>query len=155
MLGSIWEGTSNIVALDVHRAIRRDAALAAYTQHLRTLLDSTPLHAGARTVFERTLRRVAETAEALAASGGDGEAAARQVASALYHLFTATAMAWEAGRIGSRRRMHLAQWVLRQRVLPRDPLVVEGEAPWLAALLDEADDSGRGDVADVDLLGGA
>ena len=153
MLGSIWEGTSNIVALDVLRAIRRDAALDAYTRHLRTLLDGAPLHPRARAVFDRTLQRVGEGAAALAGSGGDGEAAARQAASALYHLFTATAMAWEAGRIGSARRMHLAQWVLRQRVLPRDPLAVEGEAPWLPGLLDEADDSGRGGVEAVDLFG--
>jgi len=43
--------------------------------------------------------------------------------------------------------------VLRQRVLPRDPLAVEGEAPWLPGLLDEADDSGRGGVEAVDLFG--
>ncbi len=152
MLGSIWEGTSNIVALDVWRAIRRDAALGAFTQHLLTLLAATPLHDHARRVFDGALQRVVEAAGALALRGAAGESAARQVASALYHLFTATAMAWEAGRIGSPRRMHLAQLVLRHRVLPRDPLALEDEPASFTALLDETDDSGRGGVEAVNLL---
>ena len=155
MLGSIWEGTSNIVALDVQRAIRRNAALPAVAQHLRTLLGATPLHAQARDVFDATLQRVLATAETVAGQGAAGEAAARQVASALYHLFTAVAMAWEAGRVGSARRMHLAQLVLRERLLPCDPLRIADEPVWLRALIDEADDGGRGGVEAVDLLGGA
>ncbi len=152
MLGSIWEGTSNIVSLDVLRAIRRDAALPAFTRHLNGLLADTPLHPVARRAFDATLQRVTDTSEALTGRGAAGECAARQVASALYHLFTATAMAWEAGRIGSPRRMHLAQLVLRHRVLPQDPLAVEDEPARLPALLDEADDSGRGGVEAVNLL---
>ncbi len=41
-------------------------------------------------------------------------------------------MAWEAGRIGSVRRMRLAQLVLRHRVLPQDPLSGQAEPEWLA-----------------------
>jgi hypothetical protein len=44
-------------------------------------------------------------------------------------------MAWEAGRIHSAHRMHLAQWVLRQRLQPQDPLALHGEPEWLPALL--------------------
>ncbi|MGL6109646.1 MAG: acyl-CoA dehydrogenase family protein, partial [Rubrivivax sp.] len=138
MLGSIWEGTSNIVALDVLRAIRRDDALSALSTHLHALLAETPLHPQARPVFERTLQRVAESSAAVVGSGERGEMQARQVASALYHSTTAVAMAWEAGRTGSARRMHLAQCVLRQRVLPQDPLAIEDEPGWLSAVLDEA-----------------
>ena len=141
-LGSIWEGTSNIVALDVLRAIRREHALAALRPHLQGLLAETPLHAQVRPVFEAALARVLQQAQAAADSGARGEVQARQVASALYHLTTATAMAWEAGRIGSARRMGLAQWVLRQRLLPRDPLDFDDEPEGLAALLD--DDAGKG-----------
>ncbi len=151
-LGSIWEGTSNIVALDVLRAIRRDAALGAFAQHVRMRLDDTPLHPGARTVFKRAMQRVLDNAAAVAARGAQGEALARQVGSSLYHLYTAVAMAWEAVRIGSARRMHLAQLVLRHRLLPQDPLTVEDESPWLPALLDEADDSGRGGVDSINLF---
>ena len=135
-LGSIWEGTSNIVALDVLRAIRRDNALAALADHLHGLLDTTPLHPAARAVFVRLQGQVLALAERTAEARGSSDASARQVASALYHLTTATAMAWEAGQTGSARRMRLAQWVLRQRLLPQDPLALDGEPAWLAALLE-------------------
>src|SRR5207237_5340520 len=42
-LGSIWEGTSNIVALDVLRAIRREGALPVLEAHLAGLLQATPM----------------------------------------------------------------------------------------------------------------
>ncbi|HEX7749683.1 MAG TPA: acyl-CoA dehydrogenase family protein, partial [Bordetella sp.] len=38
-LGSIWEGTSNIVALDVLRAIRKEGSLPAIKHHIGALLD--------------------------------------------------------------------------------------------------------------------
>ena len=135
-LGSIWEGTSNIVALDVLRAIQRDNALTALRDHLRGLIDTTPLHPQARAVFVRLQDQVLALAERTAEARGASDASARQVASALYHLTTATAMAWEAGQTGSARRMRLAQWVLRQRLLPQDPLALAGEPAWLPALLE-------------------
>ena len=134
-LGSIWEGTSSIVALDVIRAIRREAALPVLVAHLTGLLADTPLHPAARVIFETTLARTAERAAQVAAGGAATAHAARQVASALYHVTTAVAMAWEAGRMGCTRRMRLAQWVLRARVLPQDPLALDGEPAWLADLL--------------------
>jgi acyl-CoA dehydrogenase len=150
-LGSIWEGTSNIVALDVLRAIRREGSLPALQAHLQGLLAATPLHPEARTVFDRTTVRVLLRAKRASEAGGSGDAVARQVASALYHLTTATAMAWEAGCVGSSRRMRLAQLVLRQRVLPQDPLAVdEAEPAWLPDLLDPAADDSN--VAAVQLL---
>ena len=140
-LGSIWEGTSNIVALDVLRAVRREAALPALVAHWQSLLADTPLHAEARAVFERTMARCAERA-AQAAESPAGDAVARQVASALYHVTTAASMAWEAGRLGSARRMRLAQLVLRERVLPRDPPAgLDAEPAWLPGLLDATQDA--------------
>jgi hypothetical protein len=60
-------------------------------------------------------------------------------------------MAWESGGMRSARRMRLAQLVLRQRLLPQDPLGGDDAEPaWLPALLDpDADD---GDVAGVNLF---
>jgi acyl-CoA dehydrogenase len=135
-LGSIWEGTSNIVALDVLRAIQRDQALPALAAHLRGLRDATPLQPTARAVFARLQDQVLALAERTAEARGGSDASARQVASALYHLSTATAMAWEAGQTGSARRMRMAQWVLRQRLLPQDPLALADEPDWLPALLE-------------------
>ena len=150
-LGSIWEGTSNIVALDVLRAIRREGSLPALDKHLRGLLAETPLHPGARQVYEDTLSRTLARAAAVAEAGASGETLARQVGSSLYHLTTSMAMAWEAGGMPSARRMRLAQLVLRQRVLPQDPLGGEDIEPaWMPALLDATRDDA--DVAGVNLF---
>ena len=150
-LGSIWEGTSNIVALDVLRAIRREGSLGALETHLRGLLAATPLHRTARAVFDDTLARTLQRAARVAEAGEHGDVLARQVGSSLYHLTTAVAMAWEAGGLQSARRMRLAQLVLRQRVLPQDPLGGdEVEPAWMVSLLDAAiDDPG---VAGVNLF---
>jgi hypothetical protein len=57
-LGSIWEGTSNIVALDVLRAIRRDGALPALRAHVADLLaQGAPAPAGLRETQARALER--------------------------------------------------------------------------------------------------
>jgi acyl-CoA dehydrogenase len=150
-LGSIWEGTSNIVALDVLRAMRREGSLAALDQHLRGLLAGTSMHADARQVFAGTWSRAVARAAAAAEAGASGDALARQVGSSLYHLTTAVAMAWEAGGMKSARRMHLAQLVLRQRVLPQDPLGGDPIEPaWMPALLDPAQDDPE--VAEVNLF---
>ena len=150
-LGSIWEGTSNIVALDVLRAIRREGSLPVLQQHLHGLLAAAPLHARARRTFDDALSRTLARAAAAAQAGAAGETLARQVGSALYHLSSAAAMAWEAGGMGSARRMRLAQLVLRQRVLPQDPLGGDDTEPgWLPALLDPELDEGA--VAAVNLF---
>ena len=135
-LGSIWEGTSNIVALDVLRAIRREGALPVLDAHLRGLRDRTPLHPAARARFDAVHGRVLARAASVAEGGQD--ASARQVGSALYHLTTSTAMAWEAGQTGSARRMRLAQAVLSQRLMPADPLAEQAEPDWLAGVLEPA-----------------
>ena len=112
-LGSIWEGTSNVVALDVMRAARRDGGLDALTAHVRGLavagLDVAP-----------AMGRAAALAGAAMAPGGIH--LTRQAASALYHVASAAAMAWEAAQLDDPARLAMAGMVLRHRVLPRDPL---------------------------------
>lgn len=152
-LGSIWEGTSNIVALDVVRAIRREGALPVLQQHWQGLLDATPMHPAARAVFDATLARTAAVAAAVADAGKSGDHQARQAASALYHATTATSMAWEAGRMGCARRMRLAQWTLRVRLLPQDPLAVDDQPVWLADLLEPASAQVDQRVEAVQVLG--
>ncbi|MFC5520922.1 acyl-CoA dehydrogenase family protein [Polaromonas jejuensis] len=136
-LGSIWEGTSNIVALDVIRAIRREQSLTALMAHLEKLLDDTPMDGRLRASLQDVMVRAVALAHAAVADGG--EALARRAASALYHTTTAVAMAWESARIGTPERMHLARLVLRHRLLPADPLAAghdgdpEAEHIFLAA----------------------
>ena len=96
--------------------------------------------------------QVLALAERTAGARGASDASARQVASALYHLSTATAMAWEAGQTHSARRMRLAQWVLRQRLLPQDPLAQDGEPDWLPALLEPGAAPATEAVATINLL---
>ncbi|MBF6988510.1 acyl-CoA dehydrogenase family protein [Cupriavidus sp. IK-TO18] len=154
-LGSIWEGTSNIVALDVLRAIRREGALPVLQAHLAGLLADTPMHADAHATFEGAIAAAAKLAAHAAEAGADGDLLARQAASALYHVTTAVAMAWEAGRIGSVRRMRLAQLVLRHRVLPQDPLAASTEPDWLAETVAPPADGvvrAAGAVADVNVF---
>ncbi|MCW8177091.1 acyl-CoA dehydrogenase family protein [Verminephrobacter aporrectodeae] len=136
-LGSIWEGTSNIVALDVLRAIRRDASLPALQAHFGALLAEaagTPAIAPAfATALRQALARATNLADRVATQKV-GERLARQVASALYHCCSAVAMAWEGARTGSLQRVHWAQAVLVHRVLPRDPLAEEAMPPeWAGA----------------------
>lgn len=119
-LGSIWEGTSNIVALDVMRAVKREDALTALRAHVDVLLGAAdPLEI--RATFER--------AASLAQAAPDEPALARQAASALYHLTSAAAITWESARLPDPTRLALARMVLRHRVLPRDPLDAAGAEP--------------------------
>ena len=119
-LGSIWEGTSNIVALDVVRAIQREGSLPVLQAHAAQLLAQTGAAAGFKAVLQACMDKAAGLALLAAQDGGDR--LARSAASGLYHVFTATAMAWEASRTGSAERMRWAQLALLHRALPRDPL---------------------------------
>ncbi|RJF92508.1 acyl-CoA dehydrogenase family protein [Noviherbaspirillum saxi] len=125
-LGSIWEGTSNIVALDVIRAIVRENSLAVLQDHLSTLLQQAALHPAVHSRLLALIADVSKLAEEAAATGE--ERLARQAASALYHLSSAVAMAWEASKTGSLRRMVLAQLVILHRLSPRDPLKPDSDA---------------------------
>lgn len=119
-LGSIWEGTSNIVALDVIRAIQREGSLPVWRGHVLRQIGDSPWNPAVR----QRLLALVDAVQALGQRTADerNDAMARQAASALYHLSSAVAMGWEAGRTGSLRRMLLAQLVLLHRLLPRDPL---------------------------------
>ena len=110
-LGSIWEGTSNIVALDVQRADAREGALDVLRGHVAGLDPGVLPHL--------------DRAVALLREGG--AASVRQAASAIYHVTSAAAMRWEGGRLGDGRRGVLADMVMTHRVLPRDPLAVVEE----------------------------
>jgi alkylation response protein AidB-like acyl-CoA dehydrogenase len=131
-LSSIWEGTSNIVALDVIRAVKREGSLPVLRAHCAKLLGDAALAPGFAKSLRDALDRAAALTETAAREGGD--VLARQAASALYHCTSAIAMAWEAARSGSAPRMRWAQLVLLHRVLPRDPLSPDAmPADWNAA----------------------
>jgi alkylation response protein AidB-like acyl-CoA dehydrogenase len=122
-LGSIWEGTSNIVALDVMRALRRDKSLAALQTHLQKLLGQTRVDEMYLTQMQTCLNRVALLAQTALQDGG--EILARRAASALYHVTTGIAMAWEASETRSELRMKVSRSVFKNRLEVHDPLRVE------------------------------
>ena len=129
-VGLLWEGTSNINALDViGRAVAKDGAHRALAMLLRTRLEQasslpSPFLAGLREAVDR----VAVAAERAAAN----EALARSAATALYNVASAVLLAWEGSRPGAdSRRILLARCVLEHRLMPHDPLA-PGEAAWEA-----------------------
>ena len=127
-LGSIWEGTSNIVALDVVRAAQREGSLPVLKAHVAGLCDASDAPAELMPALDRAI--------ALAEAAQGDVAQTRQAASALYHLASAAALAWEARRLGAPHRLALARAVLTHRVAPRDPLAMTpAEDPDLAPLL--------------------
>ena len=119
-LGSIWEGTSNIVALDVSRAISREGALPALKAANLARLGEAGLDDATRSQFSGALDRACAFAEDVAASRT--EALARESASALYHITSAIGLAHEAAAAWLPHRLALAKMVLTHRLLPRDPL---------------------------------
>jgi alkylation response protein AidB-like acyl-CoA dehydrogenase len=125
-LGSIWEGTGNIVALDtLRRAVGRHGAEAALAADLHARLDdsaSTP-QAWRSHLHNLTDRAIAFAREV--AGRADNEADARRATSLLYHVASAVVLVWEGGRIhdrrGDARRLLLSRLVIDHRVAANDP----------------------------------
>jgi alkylation response protein AidB-like acyl-CoA dehydrogenase len=142
-LGSIWEGTSNIVALDVLRAIRREKCLEALLPDLDERIARAPRLLAGR--LAASLDKAAEFAHETAST--KSEAHARQAATGLYYACAAALLADEGTRLGERgdgqgdaRRQLLAFLAYVHRLAPRDPLrrVTTGyEAELADALLPE------------------
>lgn len=121
-LGSIWEGTSNIVAQDVQRAIKREGALEALRPALEAMASAVA-HRGLREALAGSIAHACEFA-ADAAKTGD-TAHARQAATGLYYAAAAAILASEGTRLakgGDARRLLLAALVNEHRLRARDPL---------------------------------
>ncbi|MGB3289533.1 MAG: acyl-CoA dehydrogenase family protein [Burkholderiaceae bacterium] len=119
-LGSIWEGTSNIVALDVMRAIRRNQCLPALRAHVEQLLaQGAPCPAALADMQQASLEKTWALAEHAAAR--ENSPLARQAASALYNALAMATMRWEAGQAGLASRNGLADLVLVHKLSLRDP----------------------------------
>jgi alkylation response protein AidB-like acyl-CoA dehydrogenase len=125
-LGSIWEGTGNIVAIDaLKRAVGRHGADAALAADLHARLDDS---ANVPQAWRNRLRDLADRAIGFArdvASRTENEADARRATSLLYHVASAVALTWEGGRIhemrGDARRLLLSRMVIDHRVVASDP----------------------------------
>jgi acyl-CoA dehydrogenase len=123
-IGVIWEGTSNINALDiVTRAVGKSRAHRTLEAVLKRLLDNaTQVPAAFRDRLRLALDRTLTFAERVAAEPALEENA-RLVASGLYHIASAVLMTWEAAQPGrDARRALYARFVLEHRLSPQDPL---------------------------------
>lgn len=122
----LWEGTSNINALDViDRVVPRVRAHEELSSHLLDIIDGLAeipqsFRSQLRSIMERTVAFAEEVAEAK-----DSELA-RQVAEALYHITTSVLLAQEGvkgARInGDASRLVISKAVIENRLGARDLL---------------------------------
>ena len=128
-LGSIWEGTGNIVALDtLSRAIGRHGAEAALGADLHARIDDAAgVPQGWRDRLHSLTDKAIHFAREVATRSGN-EAEARRATSALYHVASAVTFCWEGSRIhalrGDARRLLLSRLVVDHRLTAQDPFAV-------------------------------
>ncbi|MFD2740979.1 acyl-CoA dehydrogenase family protein [Sulfitobacter aestuarii] len=145
-LGSIWEGTSNIVALDVARAVRRAGALEALRAYVGQLLAEAGDRGGETAEIAALFARATELLNTVAHDRAL-ESEVRAAATAVYNATSAAIMLWEDAQLAGRSgycgdRKTLAQAVAAHKLRARDPLdmtAAEGQSDEeIAALLDRA-----------------
>ena len=123
-IGVLWEGTSNINALDaIQRAVRKEKSHIALQQLLAARL---PAVAQVAPHTAAALGKALDQATALCvavASQTELEDEVRRAASAMYYAAAAITLAWEATQPGvNGKRLLWADAVLRAHLLPNNPL---------------------------------
>ncbi|HJR03868.1 MAG TPA: acyl-CoA dehydrogenase family protein [Methylomirabilota bacterium] len=127
-LGAIWEGSANVVALDVQRAIAKDRGLEALTGFMAERLGrvtepaAKPLVDLVRSNLEAVTRQTAGWA---AQPAGERELGARPVADALYHLLAGSLLLAEGQLLREQgrgyRKLLAAGLYLKRWLEPRGP----------------------------------
>ena len=145
-IGTLWEGTSNMNALDVvQRAVGKSGGHKTLSAALKARYEpSSALPGQYKGLLGATLDRVEHFAEAVA-SDPRHEKRSRMAAGALYHATTAALLAWEGATLGAQggdaRRLLLSRLVIEHRLAPQDPLSLN-ESSWeqeaMDLLLDDA-----------------
>jgi alkylation response protein AidB-like acyl-CoA dehydrogenase len=127
-IGVLWEGTSNINALDVvSRAVAKSRAHEALRTVLRRRLEDAAALPGA---FAESLAALIDRAVGFAseiAVNPSRERHSRLAASALYHAATAVLLAWEAAASGNGKRLLLARMVVDHRLRENDPMAISAD----------------------------
>ena len=144
-IGVLWEGTSNINAIDL---VRRAVAKAKAHEALQALLHEKLQQADAlpeafRLRLTNALSRSFAFVTRIGCDPGH-EHMARQAASALYHTASAIVLAWE-GTLpnGDGRKLLTSRLVLEHRIEPVDPLAPPNGAWEQAAYMLLLDDRPR------------
>lgn len=139
-IGTLWEGTSNINALDVvQRAVGKSGGHKTLTAALKAKYEpSGSLPGQYKGLLGSTLDRVERFAEAVA-SDRKHEKRARLASGALYHAATAALLAWEGATLGAQggdaRRLLLSRLVIEHRLASQDPLSLN-ESAWEQEAMD-------------------
>jgi alkylation response protein AidB-like acyl-CoA dehydrogenase len=145
-LGAIWEGSANVVALDVQRAIVKDRGLPALAAFIADRLARVSEPAAkpwvdlVRAGLEALSRQTAAWA---ALSADERELQARPVAEALYHLLAGSLLLAEGQALrergGGYRKLLAAGLYLKRWLEPRAPAsppFAARQIEWLDALAD-------------------
>lgn len=115
-LGSIWEGTSNIIALDVLRAIRKSSALSALQSHFSGMLGQVDSALSAR--LDAHLRQAVQMAQKIA--DNDQQAQAREISSLLYYVGSTITFAWESTHPHLSHRIDLCKATIKHHLVGRE-----------------------------------
>ncbi len=132
-IGVLWEGTSNINALDVvTRAVGKVRAHEALADTLHDCLAQADAIPGQfRTRLDGLVDRAAAFAADVAADPAQ-EKRCRLAAGALYNAASAALLAWEGARTGAAggdaRRLLLSRLVVEHRLSAADPMAVRDDA---------------------------
>ncbi|MCB9929316.1 MAG: acyl-CoA dehydrogenase family protein [Alphaproteobacteria bacterium] len=138
-IGVLWEGTSNINALDIiTRAVAKEEAHRELQEGIREKLDDVPAQVRGR--YQTLMDKAVDFAERVAREP-ESEHLCRKASTALYHATSAALMAWEGATAEAAgkptNRVALAQLVEDTRLAPQDPFAADdlGRA---GALADQA-----------------
>ncbi len=152
-IGVLWEGTSNINAIDVvRRAVTKARAHEVLHALLTEKLEASDLPDRFRQrlakALDRSFKFIVDVAKDPA-----GEHMARQASSGLYNAASAVVLAWEGSHAdGDARKLLASRLVLEHRVEASDPLSPPNggwEASAYALLLDDPAAPSRAEVDDL------
>ncbi|WP_298376603.1 acyl-CoA dehydrogenase family protein [uncultured Bradyrhizobium sp.] len=129
-VGVLWEGTSNINALDIiSRAVGKSGAHRALASALQARLEEAkvlpePFRERLRVALDRSIAFAGRVA-----ADRQSEHSARLAAGALYHVASAIVLAWEGCQPEvDPRRLLLSRFVLEHRLSTKDPLAPADDA---------------------------
>ena len=123
-IGVLWEGTSNINAIDVvRRAVgKAKAHTALHTLLLEKVAQLTMLPESFTKRLLRVVNKSFEFISAVAAAP-ENEHMAREATTAFYNAASAVVLAWESMQAhGEPKKLLISRFVLEHRLEPVDPL---------------------------------